>query len=196
MAPTAPPASSIGEWAPQRTRSSYDRSLCSRKVKNSWSTTWGEAGYIRFARGSDMCRIGEQVYYPDGVKPAPSSPPYALCSGSDTICECTTGCGLLPGETTPCAVPAGTNCDAGFSNAKCCSFPACDRSKALCKCTNGCGIPSSSQKVSFPCACAASTTCSAGFSGCSCCGGSAPAAFKGGRKASAALAATGGHPGE
>jgi len=33
-------------------------------VKNSWSTGWGEHGFIRVAYGSDLCYISQQVSYP------------------------------------------------------------------------------------------------------------------------------------
>lgn len=34
------------------------------KVRNSWGTSWGEAGYIRIAMGSDLCKIANDVTYP------------------------------------------------------------------------------------------------------------------------------------
>jgi cathepsin F/cysteine peptidase B len=30
-------------------------------VKNSWTTQWGEEGYIRLAYGSDMCQISQMA---------------------------------------------------------------------------------------------------------------------------------------
>lgn len=34
------------------------------KVKNSWGTSWGEAGYVRIVKGSDECGIYEMASYP------------------------------------------------------------------------------------------------------------------------------------
>jgi hypothetical protein len=33
-------------------------------VRNSWGTGWGESGYIRIARGRDLCKISDDVTYP------------------------------------------------------------------------------------------------------------------------------------
>jgi len=34
------------------------------KVKNSWGTSWGEAGYIRMCRGSNKCGLSNEPSYP------------------------------------------------------------------------------------------------------------------------------------
>jgi cysteine peptidase B len=33
-------------------------------VRNSWGTSWGESGFIRIARGRDLCLISDYVVYP------------------------------------------------------------------------------------------------------------------------------------
>jgi len=33
-------------------------------IRNSWSTQWGEEGFIRLARGQDLCKVADDVTYP------------------------------------------------------------------------------------------------------------------------------------
>jgi hypothetical protein len=52
------------------------------KVKNSWGGSWGEGGFIRFAKGKDQCGISQSASQPTGVTrmappPAPSDPAVA-----------------------------------------------------------------------------------------------------------------------
>merc|ERR1712004_112297 len=135
-------------------------------IRNSWGSSWGQDGYMYFQRGSNLCNIGHRGA---AIATAIYSPRFGSCdtSGGGVICTCTEGCGLRPGESAPCVVPAGTDCSGGFSGATCCSRPACDVGKPICTCSSGCGL---GKDGSSPCACSVGTDCSGSFSGCSCCG--------------------------
>jgi len=65
------------------------------KIRNSWSTSWGEQGYIRVSRGDCTCGLCTTVVTATGVtvspSPAPPSPPGPSPSCSDDISDCPQG---------------------------------------------------------------------------------------------------------
>jgi len=34
------------------------------RIRNSWGTSWGESGFIRLARGRDLCKVSDDTTYP------------------------------------------------------------------------------------------------------------------------------------
>ncbi|ETW06588.1 hypothetical protein H310_02806 [Aphanomyces invadans] len=58
------------------------------KIRNSWGTSWGEAGYIRLKRGVKglgMCNVAEVVSFPQISKPNPKPTVHPGCA---TCSEC------------------------------------------------------------------------------------------------------------
>ncbi|ETV91600.1 hypothetical protein H310_13850 [Aphanomyces invadans] len=86
----------------------YDDS--SYKLRNSWSTSWGEDGYIRIKRGESglgMCNVAEDVVFPqigDGptptVSPSPTKPTTSPSptSAQPDVCENCSGCYYPAGD--------------------------------------------------------------------------------------------------
>lgn len=68
------------------------------QIKNSWGKGYGEQGYIRIARGSDKCHVGDEASYPTmkGPSPPPPTPPAPT----------------PPGPTPPSPPPTPQNCQA------------------------------------------------------------------------------------
>ncbi|ETW06595.1 hypothetical protein H310_02813 [Aphanomyces invadans] len=60
----------------------------SYKIRNSWGTSWGEAGYIRLKRGVGgigMCNVADMVVLPQITEPSPQPTPHPGCA---TCNEC------------------------------------------------------------------------------------------------------------
>ncbi|ETV98839.1 hypothetical protein H310_08340 [Aphanomyces invadans] len=94
----------------------------SYKLRNSWSTSWGEAGHIRLKRGVSglgMCNVAEDVVFPQigggpnpTVSPTPTKPttsPSPTSAQPDVCANC-----------SGCYYPAGDQClPAEYTKADC-----------------------------------------------------------------------------
>lgn len=100
------------------------------KVKNSWGSSWGEAGYIRIERGSDKCGIGDSASYPvvDGsAPPSPPSPPGPPSPPSPPDPSCSSGCqdACQAKFGGPCCRQTGMQCLCCRSGQTCSSGGGC-----------------------------------------------------------------------
>ena len=73
-------------------------------IRNSWGADWGEAGYIRLARGNNSCGVSDSVTYPIVEKIKPENQclnTHRSCSNDVCHTECPCSC-FIPTSTAPC----------------------------------------------------------------------------------------------
>jgi len=94
-------------------------------IRNSWGSTWGEAGYIRMIRGSGKCGLNTDVTTATGVSTQ------VLSASNTTSSGCTRPGSVPGGSCQPCKESA--QCSSGF----CCPY----MKKCVTSSTQGCSYP-------------------------------------------------------